>query len=61
MSAMKHFATARMVAARLSRVPYGRWRWEALSPNRDPPKAAGKELAVSMCISSIGLLARAVV
>ena len=65
MPAMKRFTTARMAAAVLSRVPYGRWRREALSTNittyRDPPRTAGKGPAVSMWISSIGLVARAVV
>ena len=66
MSVMKRFTTARMAAALLLRVPCGRCRREALSTNittyYDPPRDAGKgPAALSMCISSIGLLARAVV
>ena len=65
MSAMNRFTKARTATALISRVPHGRWRREALSTNittyRDPPRDAGKGPAVSMWISSIGLLARAVV
>ena len=65
MSIMKRYTTARMAAALLSRVPYGCWRREALPTNitkyRDPPRNARKGSAVPICISSIGILARAVV
>ena len=66
MSVMKRFTTARMAAALLLRVPYGRCRREALFTNIttycDPPRDVGKgPAAISMCVSSIGLLARALV
>ena len=64
-SAMKRFTTARMAAALLSWVPYERLRREVLFTNmtkyRMPPRDARKGPAVSMCTSSVGLLARAVV
>ena len=57
--------TPRMADALLSRVPYGRWKREALSTNtttyREPPKDSGNGPAVSMWTRPSGAASRDVV
>ena len=65
MLATNRCTTPRMADALLSRVPYGRWKREALSTNmttyREPPKASGNGPVVSMWTRSSGAAARDVV
>ena len=65
MSATNRCTTPRMANALLSRVLYGRCKWEALSTNmttyREPPKDSWNGPAVSMWTRSSGAAARDVV